>query len=91
MKKLLSEKQLHIDALESRIRTLSLEAEESLYVSGAEGGQVLRVESCGIEVDQDVMDEESRADDKPHLSFCEPENGISEIEVAELAYNVEED
>uniref|UniRef100_A0A8C5Z1Y4 Sorting nexin 16 n=1 Tax=Marmota marmota marmota TaxID=9994 RepID=A0A8C5Z1Y4_MARMA len=51
LKKLLSEKQLHINALESRIR----------------------------------------ADSKPHLSLCEPENATSEIEVAELAYNAEED
>ncbi|KAF7473658.1 sorting nexin-16 [Marmota monax] len=91
LKKLLNEKQLHINALESRIRTLSLEAEESLYVSGVEGGRILRVESCGVEVDQDIVDEESRADSKPHLSFCEPENATSEIEVAELAYNAEED
>ncbi|ELV10554.1 Sorting nexin-16 [Tupaia chinensis] len=91
LKKLLHDKQLYIDTLENRIRTLSLEPEESLYVSGAESGQILKVESSALEIDQDVLDEESRADSKPHLSFSEPENTISEIEVAEVAYNAEED
>ncbi|XP_062935717.1 sorting nexin-16 isoform X2 [Cynocephalus volans] len=90
LKKLLNEKQLHIDILENRIRTLSLEHEESLSVSGTEGGQILKVESSALETDQDVLDEESRADNKPCLSFSEPENAVSEIEVAEVAYNAEE-
>ncbi|XP_011515876.1 sorting nexin-16 isoform X4 [Homo sapiens] len=91
LKKLLSEKQLHIDTLENRIRTLSLEPEESLDVSETEGEQILKVESSALEVDQDVLDEESRADNKPCLSFSEPENAVSEIEVAEVAYDAEED
>ncbi|XP_008586158.1 PREDICTED: sorting nexin-16 isoform X2 [Galeopterus variegatus] len=90
LKKLLNEKQIHIDILENRIRTLSLEHEESLYVSGTEGGQILKVESSALETDQDVLDEESRADNKPCLNFSEPENAVSEIEVAEVAYNAEE-
>ena len=32
-----------------------------------------------------------RADNKQCSSFCEPENSISDIEVAEVAYNVEDD
>ncbi|XP_004842051.1 sorting nexin-16 isoform X2 [Heterocephalus glaber] len=91
LKKLLSEKQLHIDTLENRIRTLSVEPEESFYVSETENGQILRVESSALKIDQDVLDEESRADNKPHLSFSDPENAISEVEVAEVAYNAEED
>uniref|UniRef100_A0A8C5V5X1 Sorting nexin-16 n=1 Tax=Microcebus murinus TaxID=30608 RepID=A0A8C5V5X1_MICMU len=92
LKKELNEKQLHIDTLENRIRTLSLEPEESPYMSGTEeDGQILKVESSALEVDQDVLDEESRADNKPCLSFSESENVISEIEVAEVAYDAEED
>ncbi|XP_054354918.1 sorting nexin-16 isoform X2 [Pongo pygmaeus] len=91
LKKQLSEKQLHIDTLENRIRTLSLEPEESLDVSETEGEQILKVESSALEVDQDVLDEESRADNEPCLHFSEPENAVSEIEVAEVAYDAEED
>ncbi|XP_032326112.1 sorting nexin-16 isoform X2 [Camelus ferus] len=91
LKKLLSEKQLHIDTLENRLRALSLEPEESLLMSGTGGGQILKVESSALEVDQDVLDEESRADNKQYLSSHEPENSVSDIEVAEVAYNAEED
>lgn len=85
LKKLLSEKQLHIDTLENRLRALSLEPEEPLHVSRTEE-QILKVESSALEVEQ-----ESRADNNPSLSVSEPENSISEIEVAEVAYNTEED
>ncbi|KAM4865295.1 sorting nexin-16 isoform 1-T2 [Thomomys bottae] len=91
LKKLLSEKQLHIDTLETRIRTLSLEPEELLYVSRTDGGHTLRMESSAFEVDQNVLGEESRTNNKPHLSSHEAENVVSDIEVAELAYNAEED
>ncbi|XP_032466487.1 sorting nexin-16 isoform X2 [Phocoena sinus] len=91
LKKLLCEKQLLIDTLENRIRNLRLEPEESLLVSGTEGGQILKVESSALEVDQDVLDEESRADNKQCSSFSEPENSTSDIEVAEVAYNAEDD
>ncbi|XP_010977683.3 sorting nexin-16 isoform X2 [Camelus dromedarius] len=91
LKKLLSEKQLHIDTLENRLRALSLEPEESLLMSETGGGQILKVESSALEVDQDVLDEESRADNKQYLSSHEPENSVSDIEVAEVAYNAEED
>ncbi|XP_012578538.1 PREDICTED: sorting nexin-16 isoform X2 [Condylura cristata] len=91
LKKLLTEKQLHIDTLENRLRTLSLEPEESLPMSRTGEQQLLKVESSALEVDQDVMGEESRADNNPCLSISEPENSMSEIEVAEVAYNTEED
>ncbi|XP_042637436.1 sorting nexin-16 [Orycteropus afer afer] len=91
LKKLLNEKQLHIDTIENRIRTLSLEPEKSKYMSGTEGGQILKVESSILESDQGVLDEESRIDNKPCLSYSNPENTVSEIEVAEVAYNAEED
>jgi sorting nexin-16 len=91
LKKLLNEKQLLIDTLENRIRTLSLEPKESLYVSGTDGGQLLRVESSTLEVDHGVLDEESRANSKAHLNPSEPESAIPEIEVAELEYKGEED
>ncbi|XP_044101320.1 sorting nexin-16 isoform X1 [Neovison vison] len=91
LKKLLHEKQLHIETLESRIRTLSLEPEESLHASETEDGHIPKVEPSSLEVDQDVLHEESRTDDKPCLSFSEPEISVSDIEVAEVAYNAEED
>uniref|UniRef100_A0A4W2IKJ6 Sorting nexin 16 n=1 Tax=Bos indicus x Bos taurus TaxID=30522 RepID=A0A4W2IKJ6_BOBOX len=90
LKKLLSEKQLLIDTLENRIRTLSLKPEESLLTSGTEGRQTLKVEPSALEVDQGVLDEESRADNKQYSSFSEPKNSISDIEVAEVAYNAED-
>uniref|UniRef100_A0A8C3WFZ1 Sorting nexin-16 n=1 Tax=Catagonus wagneri TaxID=51154 RepID=A0A8C3WFZ1_9CETA len=90
LKKLLSEKQVHIDSLENRIRTLSLEPEGSLLVSGIEGGQSPKVEPSALEVDQDVLDKESRADNKQCSSFSEPDNSVSDIEVAEVAYNAED-
>ncbi|XP_019678393.1 sorting nexin-16 isoform X2 [Felis catus] len=91
LKKLLNEKQLHIDTLENRIRTLSLEPEESLLMCGTEGGHIPKVDSSAPEVDRDDLHEESRADDKPCLSLSEPENFVSDIEVAEVAYSAEDD
>uniref|UniRef100_A0A8C6CGT5 PX domain-containing protein n=1 Tax=Moschus moschiferus TaxID=68415 RepID=A0A8C6CGT5_MOSMO len=90
LKKLLSEKQLLIDTLENRLRTLSLKPEESLLTSGTEGRQTLKVEPSALEVDQGVLDEESRADSEQYSSFSEPKNSISDIEVAEVAYNAED-
>lgn len=91
LKKLLSEKQLHIDTLENRIRTLSLEPEELLYVSETENGEILRAESSALKTDQDVLDKESRADDKPHFHFSDPENAVPEVEVAEVVDGAEAD
>ncbi|KFO25798.1 sorting nexin-16 isoform X2 [Fukomys damarensis] len=91
LKKLLSAKQLHIDTLENRIRTLSLEPQESLYVSETENGEILRAECSALKTDQDVLDKESRADDKPHFHFNDPENAVPEMEVAEVADGAEGD
>ncbi|XP_006880564.1 PREDICTED: sorting nexin-16 isoform X2 [Elephantulus edwardii] len=91
LKKLLHEKQLHIDTIENRIRNLSIELEESLYMSGTEGGQILTVQSCALASEQGILDEESRANNMPCLSHSELENPVSEIEVAEVAYYAEED
>lgn len=91
LKKLLSEKQLYLDTLESRFKTMSLEAAESLHVSEAVDRSDLKEESSVLESDQGILDEESRVENKQCLSFSEPENSVSEIEVAEVAYNGEED
>ncbi|XP_077023214.1 sorting nexin-16 isoform X2 [Tamandua tetradactyla] len=90
LKKLLSEKQLHIDSLENTIRTLSLETDESLHVSETDCGQILKVKSSTLEADQVVLDGKSRIDNEPCINFSEPENSVSDIEVAEVAYNAEE-
>ncbi|XP_055251811.1 sorting nexin-16-like [Moschus berezovskii] len=90
LKKLLSEKQLLIDTLENRLRTLSLKPEESLLTSGKEGRQTLKVEPSALEVGQGVLDEESRADSKQYSSFSEPKNSVSYRKVAEVAYNAED-
>lgn len=91
LKKLLSEKQLHIDALERRVRALCLEPEESLHLSGTQDEQTLKVESSALELDQEVLDEEYSAHNKSCLSFDQPENSVAEIEVAEVAYRADED
>ncbi|KAF6101200.1 sorting nexin 16 [Phyllostomus discolor] len=91
LKKLLSEKQLHIEMLEKRIRALCLEPEESLHLSGTEGEQIPKADAPVLQFGQEFLDEESRADDKSCLSFSEPENSVLEVEVAEVAYHAEED
>ncbi|XP_020727750.1 sorting nexin-16 isoform X2 [Odocoileus virginianus] len=90
LKKLLSEKQLLIDALENRVRTLSLKPEESLLTSGTEARQILKVEPSVLEVDQGVPDEESRADNKQDSSSSDPDNPTSDTEVAEAADDAED-
>nr|XP_004656960.1 sorting nexin-16 isoform X2 [Jaculus jaculus] len=91
LKRLLREKQLRVDALESRVRSLSLESEESLHVSGIKDGQMLRVESSARAVDRAVLDEESRAANEPPFTCGAAESAVAEVEVAELAYDGEED
>lgn len=91
LKKLLSEKQLYLDTLESRFKTMSLEAAESLHVSEAVDRSDLKEEPSALAGDQGILDEESRVDNQQCLSFSAPENSVSEIEVAEVAYNGEED
>ncbi|KAM5211714.1 sorting nexin-16 isoform 2-T4 [Hipposideros larvatus] len=89
LKKLLDEKQVRIDTLESRIRALCLEPEDSLHLSGTQEEQILKVEPSALELDQEVLDAESRVNNKS--CFSEPENSVSEIEVAEVAYSADED
>ncbi|XP_016054403.1 PREDICTED: sorting nexin-16 [Miniopterus natalensis] len=89
LKKLLGEKQLRIDALESRLRALCSDPEESLHLSGTEGDHVLKVEAPALEADPEVLGEEFRVDDRPGC-LGEPENAPSEVEVAEVAYDAEE-
>ncbi|XP_036034383.1 sorting nexin-16 isoform X2 [Onychomys torridus] len=96
LKKLLGEKQLHIDALENRMRTLSLEPEASLCLSGAEGGQILRAESSVLQIKRDVLEEDSRANNRPHVNSREARSvaaaaAMADIEVARPAYSVEDD
>lgn len=90
LKKLLSEKQRFLDTLENRFRTLSLEPAQSLRVSETETRCNLTMESSAHDGDREVLDKEPGIDNKPHLSFSESENSVSEIEVAEVAYNAEE-
>ncbi|ELK02416.1 sorting nexin-16 [Pteropus alecto] len=91
LRKVLSEKQLHIDTLESRLRALCSEAEESLCLSGTEGERFRKAKSSALDLSREVLDGESSAHDKSRLSLSEPETSASEIEVAEVAYNAEED
>ncbi|XP_054984432.1 sorting nexin-16 [Sorex araneus] len=91
LKKLLSEKQLFLDTLQSRFRTLSLDPAGSLHMYKAEDGPDRKVECTASEGDREALEEEPRVGNKTHLSFSEPENSVSEIEVAEVAYNAEED
>ncbi|XP_044521749.1 sorting nexin-16 isoform X2 [Gracilinanus agilis] len=92
LKKLLHEKQLHIDTIENRIRLLSLEHEETLRIS-REGECIRKVESSAIEADQDTLDEKNRSDKIPKGGWTdsEPEKSIPEVEVAEVAYAAEEE
>ncbi|XP_036597198.1 sorting nexin-16 [Trichosurus vulpecula] len=92
LKKLLNEKQLYIDTIENRIRLLSLEHEETLRISG-ESECIRKIESSAIEADQDTLDEKNRPDKIPKVGWsdCEPENSVTEVEVAEVAYAAEEE
>uniref|UniRef100_A0A5F8G9H2 Sorting nexin 16 n=1 Tax=Monodelphis domestica TaxID=13616 RepID=A0A5F8G9H2_MONDO len=84
LKKLLNEKQLHIDTIENRIMLLSLEHEETLRIS-REGECIRKIESSAIEADQDSLDEKNRSDKVPKSGWtdCESEKSITEVEVAE--------
>ncbi|XP_058524747.1 sorting nexin-16 isoform X1 [Ochotona princeps] len=92
LRKLVHEQQLHIDTLASRVRTLSLDHEKSLlYLSTTEGSQILKLEASALKGGQDALDEEPRAGSKPSLTLGQPDSAVSEIEVAEVAYNAAED
>ncbi|XP_030333468.1 sorting nexin-16 isoform X3 [Strigops habroptila] len=93
LKKLLHEKQLHIDAVERRIRDLSL-GKMTRQMSG-EGSECSgEVESSAVEADQGTLGEDSCSDKENHdacWSGSLPENSVPEIEVAEVAYTADEE
>ncbi|XP_016006944.2 sorting nexin-16 isoform X2 [Rousettus aegyptiacus] len=90
LRKALSAKQVHIDTLEGRLRALCSEPEESPCLSATEGERVREVKSSALDLDREVLDGESSANDKSRFSLSEPETSVSEIEVAEVAYDAEE-
>ncbi|KAJ7410388.1 Sorting nexin-16 [Pitangus sulphuratus] len=93
LKKLLSEKQLHIDAVERRIRDLSL-GKMTRQMSGEESECSGEVESSAVEADQGTLGEDSCSDKENHepcWSGSLAGNPVPEIEVAEVAYTVDEE
>ncbi|XP_074672816.1 sorting nexin-16 isoform X1 [Strix aluco] len=93
LKKLLSEKQLHIDAIERRIRDLSL-GKMTRQISGEESECSGEVESSAVEADQGTLGEDSCSDKENHeacWSGSLAENSVPEIEVAEVAYTADEE
>ncbi|KAJ7408402.1 Sorting nexin-16 [Willisornis vidua] len=93
LKKLLSEKQLHIDAVERRIRALSL-GKMTRQMSGEESECSGEVESSAVEADQGTLGEDSCSDKENHepcWSGSLAGNSVPDIEVAEVAYTVDEE
>ncbi|XP_059528623.1 sorting nexin-16 isoform X6 [Myotis daubentonii] len=88
LKKLLGEKQLRIDTLESRIRALCADREEPHW-PGTKGERVLEVAAPVLEAEPEVPAEECSAADKPR-GLSEPEACAAEVEVAEVAYAAED-
>ncbi|NWI69808.1 SNX16 protein, partial [Todus mexicanus] len=91
LKKLLSEKQLYIDAVERRIRDLS-SGKMTRQMSGEESECSGEVESSAVEADQGTLGEDSCSDKENHeacWSGSLAENSIREIEVAEVAYTAD--
>ncbi|NWV12136.1 SNX16 protein, partial [Ptilonorhynchus violaceus] len=93
LKKLLSEKQLHIDAVERRIRDLSL-GKMTRQMSGEESECSGEVESSAVEADQGTLGEDSCSDkenNEPCWSGSLAGNSVPDIEVAEVAYTADEE
>ncbi|XP_028918897.1 sorting nexin-16 isoform X2 [Ornithorhynchus anatinus] len=92
LKKLLNEKQLHIDSMENRMRFLSIEPMGTLRISG--GSECFRgVESPSVEAGHSTLDEVNSSGKKIDIanwSVCESQTSVPEVEVAEVAYTVEE-
>lgn len=82
LKKLLGEKQLRIDTLESRIRALCSDREEPPHWSGTEGERVRKAAAPALEAEREVLGGECRAT---------PEACAAEVEVAEVAYDAAEE
>ncbi|RMC15226.1 hypothetical protein DUI87_07410 [Hirundo rustica rustica] len=93
LKKLLTEKQLHIDAVERRIRDLSL-GKMTRQMSGEESECSGEVESSAVEADQGALGEDSCSDKENHgpcWSGSLAGSSVPEIEVAEVAYTADEE
>ncbi|XP_038601765.1 sorting nexin-16 [Tachyglossus aculeatus] len=92
LKKLLNEKQLHIDTMENRMRFLSIEPMGTLRISG--GSECFRgVESPSVEAGRSTLDEVNSSGKKIDIAdwnACESQTSVPEVEVAEVAYTVEE-
>ncbi|XP_074843116.1 sorting nexin-16 [Carettochelys insculpta] len=94
LKKLLSEKQVHIDTMEKRIRDLSLGKLQTRRMSGEESECSGEVESSAVEADQGALGDDSCSDKETHeacWSGSLTENSVPEIEVAEVAYTADEE
>ncbi|XP_010004708.1 PREDICTED: sorting nexin-16 isoform X3 [Chaetura pelagica] len=90
LKKLLSEKQLHIDAIERRIRDLSL-GKMTRQMSGEESECSGEVESSAVEADQGALPEDNKENHEACWSGSLVEKSVPEIEVAEVAYSTDEE
>ncbi|XP_075561567.1 sorting nexin-16 isoform X4 [Pelecanus crispus] len=90
LRKLLSEKQLHIDAIERRIRDLSL-GKMTRQMSGEESECSGEVESSAVEADQGALGEDNKDNHEACWSGSLAENSVPEIEVAEVAYTADEE
>ncbi|KAM8811027.1 sorting nexin-16 [Eudromia elegans] len=87
LKKLLSEKQLHIDTIERRIRDLSL-GKMTRQMSGEESECSGEVESSAVEADQGTLGEDSgseRGSLAAPWSSTLPDDTVPGMEVAEVA------
>ncbi|XP_078543222.1 sorting nexin-16 isoform X1 [Lissotriton helveticus] len=88
LKKLLNEKQMHIDVLENKIRELTIGPVMARKLSGQESDCSGEVESSVIEADQGAQGEENCTTQENHKAFWSGsivENTAPEVEVAEVA------
>ncbi|XP_062986963.1 sorting nexin-16 [Elgaria multicarinata webbii] len=93
LKKLLHEKEGHINAMEKRIGDFNLGDTTSRKLSRQESEGSGEVKSSAIEADQEAPEEDSRSEkENQKSSWTGPfaENSVPEIEVAEVAYTAVE-
>ncbi|XP_051879736.1 sorting nexin-16 isoform X1 [Pristis pectinata] len=92
LKRLLEEKHLHIEFLESRVRELSLEQENTRRPSGQESECSGEVESSAVEADQAVIEDNSLGmeSDIEQTAACQ-NSPITEASSVEEAQAAEED
>ncbi|KAL8181968.1 UNVERIFIED_CONTAM: hypothetical protein K2H54_037592 [Gekko kuhli] len=98
LKKLLHEKEVCIDAMEKRIRDLNVEDTKSRKLSGEESECSGEVESSAIEADQGDLAEDNwpchsseKENQEPSWTSSVAENSVPEIEVAEVACDMDEE